>query len=251
MEEAKSFSGRTALVTGGGRGIGRAVCIRLAKEGADIIINYAGRDDAAKETAALCEAYGVKTKLIKADVSDRAACEEMFKEAKEWNGRIDILVNNAGITKDQILLRMKEEDFARVIEVNLMGSFHCMQLAGKIMLKQKFGRIINMSSVVGLRGNPGQMNYAASKAGVIGMTKTMAKELAAKNITVNAIAPGFIETDILNDMTDKAKEDMTAPIPAKRLGQPEEVAEAVAFFANPDNAYITGQVLCVDGGMAV
>lgn len=251
MEQKHSLEGQTALVTGGGRGIGRAVCIRLAQDGADIVINYAGNDAAAKETAARCEEYGVKTMLLKADVADGEQCKDMFEKALQFNGRIDILVNNAGITKDNLLLRMKEEEFDSVIDVNLTGCFHCLKNAAKPMLKQKYGRIINMSSVVGLRGNQGQLNYAASKAGIIGMTKSMAKELASKNILVNAVAPGFIETDILNAMTDKAKAEMTGPIPVKRLGQPEEVAEAVAFFAGPANTYITGQVLCVDGGMAV
>lgn len=251
MEQKKILAGQTALVTGGGRGIGRAVCIRLAKDGADIVINYAGKDETAKETARQCEEYGVKTLLVKADIADRQQCKKLFEEALQFNGRIDILVNNAGITKDNLLLRMKEEDFDSVIDVNLTGCFHCLKYAAKPMLKQKYGRIINMSSVVGLRGNQGQLNYAASKAGIIGMTKSMAKELASKNILVNAVAPGFIETDILNAMTDKAKAEMTDPIPVKRLGQPEEVAEAVAFFASPANTYITGQVLCVDGGMAV
>lgn len=245
------FQNRTALVTGGSRGIGRAVCIRLAQEGADVIINYAGNIEAAKETATQCETYGVRTMLIRADVSDRTECEQMFQEAMSFTGRIDILVNNAGITKDQLLLRMKPEDFEKVIRVNLTGCYNCLQLVAKIMLKQKFGRVINVSSVVGLRGNPGQINYAASKAAVIGMTKTMAKEFAMKNISVNAVAPGFIETDILSAMEDRAKEGMVGMIPAGRLGRPEEVAEAVAFFAHPENGYITGQVLCIDGGMAV
>lgn len=242
---------QTALVTGGARGIGRAVCVRLAMEGADLIINYRGNAEAAEETAARCAAYGVQTKLIRADISDPDECGRLFAEAFAWQNRLDILVNNAGITKDQILLRMKDEDFERVIRVNLTGSFYCMKHAAKIMLKQKYGRVVNMSSVVGLRGNPGQINYAASKAGLIGMTKSMAKELAAKHITVNAVAPGFVETDILQAMTEKARMEMTGMIPAGRLGRPEDVAEAVLFFAQPGASYITGQVLCVDGGMAV
>ena len=175
----------------------------------------------------------------------------MFADVMAWGKRIDILVNNAGITQDNILLRMKEEEFTRVIDINLTGCYHCMKLVSKIMLKQRSGHVINMSSVVGLRGNPGQINYAASKAGIIGMTKTMAKELASRGITVNAIAPGFIETDILAGMTEQAKASITEPIPAGRLGQPEEVAEAVLFFAQPASGYITGQVLGIDGGMAV
>ncbi len=250
-EAQESKTRRTALVTGGARGIGRAVCARLAQEKINVVINYAGNDAAAEETAALCRTFGVETKLVKADVSDPEDCKRLFQEAMELNGRLDILVNNAGIVKDNITLRMKDEDFARVIDVNMTGTFYCMKQASRIMLKQKCGRIINISSVVGLRGNPGQINYAASKAGVIGMTKTMAKEFAAKNITVNAVAPGFIETDILSSMTEKARSEMTKPIPAGRLGQPADVAEAAAFFARPEAAYITGQVLCVDGGLAV
>ncbi len=250
-ENKPMINRRTALVTGGARGIGRAICERLAREKNNIVINYAGNAEAAEETAALCRTYGVEAITVQADVSDPEACRQLFQKALEFGGRIDILVNNAGIVKDNLLLRMAEEDFDRVIDVNLTGTFHCMKQASRIMLRQKGGRIINISSVVGLRGNPGQMNYAASKAGIIGMTKTMAKEYAAKNITVNAVAPGLIATDILQGMTEKARTELAESIPAGRLGNPADVAEAVAFFARPEASYITGQVLCVDGGMAV
>ena len=246
-----SLSNQVALVTGGSRGIGRAVCERLAREGADIIINCSGSLEKAEETATLCEAYGVRTLCVKADIADAEACEEMFARVKEFGGRLDILVNNAGITRDQLLLRMKEDDFLRVTDVNLTGTFHCMKHASRMMLRQKYGRIISISSVVGLRGNAGQINYAASKAGVIGMTKSLAKELAAKHITANAVAPGWIVTEMSEAVSDAAKDAFLAQIPAGQPGQPEDVANAVCFLAQPESAYITGQVLCVDGGMAM
>ncbi|MBQ9061687.1 MAG: 3-oxoacyl-[Eubacterium sp.] len=246
-----SLQGQTALVTGGSRGIGRAICIRLAQEGADLVINCAGNISGAEETAKLCEAYGVRTLCIQADISDAQACGEMFAKAKEFGGKIDILVNNAGITRDQLLLRMKEEDYQRVIDVNLTGTFHCMKEASRMMLRQRYGRIISISSVVGVRGNAGQINYAAAKAGIIGMTKSLAKELAAKQITVNAVAPGWIETEMSEAVSDEAKAAFLAQIPAGRPGKPEDIANAVCFLAQPESAYITGQVLCVDGGMAM
>ena len=242
---------RVALVTGGARGIGRAICEQFARERINVVINYAGNAAAAEETAVLCRTYGVEALTVQADVSDPEECKRLFKEAMDRFGHIDILVNNAGIVKDNLLLRMKEEDFDKVIQVNLSGAFYCMKQASRIMLKQKGGRIINISSVTGLRGNAGQMNYAASKAGIIGMTKTMAKEFATKNITVNAVAPGLIATDILQNMTEKAKAELAESIPAGRLGDPADVAGAVAFFARPEASYVTGQVLCVDGGLAV
>lgn len=246
-----SLEKQVALVTGGSRGIGRAVCVRLAKEGADIIINYAGNEAAARETAAQCEAYGVKTLCVQADVSKEEDCDRLFEQAMAFEGKIDILVNNAGITRDNLILRMKPEDFDAVIETNLRGVFLCLKKASRIMLKQKYGRIINLSSIVGLRGNAGQVNYAAAKAGVIGMTKSLAKELAAKNVTVNAVAPGMIATEMTGSLPEKAREEMLSSIPCKRAGEPEDVANAVSFFADPASGYITGQVLCIDGGMAV
>lgn len=246
-----NFSGQVALVTGASRGIGRGIAVALAKDGADVVINYSGNEAAANETKALCEAFGVKTLVVKADVSKMDECESMINQAMETFGRIDILVNNAGITKDKLIMAMSEQDFDDVISINLKGAFNCIKLASKIMMKQRYGRIINLSSIVGVRGNAGQANYSASKAGVIGLTKSAAKELASRNITVNAVAPGMIETDMTNVLSDKVKEAMLATIPAKCAGKTEDVANAVAFFASKEAGYVTGQVLCVDGGMAV
>ena len=214
-------------------------------------VNYAGNEQAARETVEACRALGVEAEAFQADVADPAACEELVKAVKDRFGRLDILVNNAGITRDGLLMTAKEEDFSRVLDTNLKGAYFCMKAASKVMMRQRYGRIISMSSVVGLRGNPGQTNYAASKAGILGLTKAAAKELATRGITVNAVAPGFIETDMTAAMPEKAKEAMLTTIPAGRPGAPEDVAKAVAFFAEKDSAYITGQVLCVDGGMAV
>jgi len=245
------LTGKCALVTGASRGIGRAIAVALAKEGADVAINYAGNEEAAKQTEELCAAYGVNTIVIKADVSKADECKMMVDCVKEHFGKIDILVNNAGITKDKLMIGMTEADFMDVINTNLKGSFLCMQLASKLMLKQRYGRIINLSSVVGLHGNAGQVNYAAGKAGVIGMTKSAAKELASRNITVNAVAPGMIETDMTAVIPEKAKDAMMAGIPAGRAGKPEEIADMVAFLASDKAAYITGQVISVDGGMGI
>ena len=241
--------GKTALVTGAGKGIGRAIALRLANEGANVVINYSGSEDAAADCAAECEKAGVRTLRVKADVSDAAQVEEMFARAVEEFGTLDILVNNAGITRDKIILRMKEEDFDSVLDINLKGSYNCMKAASKIMLKQRSGRIISISSIVGLRGNAGQVNYSASKAGIIGMTKSLARELASKGINVNAVAPGFIETDMTKALPESGKEKLLAVIPAGRMGKPEDIAGAVLFLAGPDSSYVTGQVLTVDGGM--
>ena len=246
-----SLQGKCALVTGGSRGIGRAVCLELARQGARVAVNYAGNAAAAEETVKACEALGAEAFAIQADVADTAASEAMVKEVLARFGRLDILVNNAGVTRDGLMPMMKEADWDAVLDTNLKGAFHCMKAVYRPMMKQKYGRIVNLSSIVGLRGNAGQANYAASKAGLIGLTKSMAKELAARNVTVNAVAPGFIDTDMTAALPEKAREAMLTTIPMGRLGQAEDVAQAVAFFAGDASAYVTGQVLCVDGGMAV
>ena len=246
-----SLQGKCALVTGGSRGIGRAVCLELARQGARVAVNYAGNAAAAEETVKACEALGAEAFAIQADVADASACEAMVKEVLTRFGRLDILVNNAGVTRDGLMPMMKEADWDAVLDTNLKGAFHCMKAVYRPMMKQKYGRVVNLSSIVGIRGNAGQANYAASKAGLIGLTKSMAKELAARNVTVNAVAPGFIDTDMTAALPEKAREAMLASIPMGRLGQAEDVARAVAFFAGDESAYVTGQVLCVDGGMAV
>ena len=245
------FAGKTAVVTGGSRGIGRAVCLELAKGGANVVLCYAGNESAAAETVSACEALGAKALSVKCDVADSAQVKKLMDEAIKAFGRIDILVNNAGITRDGLLMMMKEEDFDAVLSANLKGTFLCMKAVSRSMMKQRYGLIVNLSSVVGLRGNAGQVNYAASKAGVIGMTKSLAKELASRGVTVNAVAPGFIDTDMTAAMPEAAKTATLASIPMQRLGAPEDIAKAVAFLSSDDAAYITGQVLAVDGGMAM
>lgn len=246
-----SLKGRVVLVTGGSRGIGRAICVKMAELGADIVINYAGNETAAEQTALVCRSYGVEAMTLQCDIADHEKCNEMIKKIVDRFGKIDILINNAGITKDKLVMSMTEDDFDSVVNTNLKGTFNCIKFVSRYMIKQRYGRIINMSSVVGVRGNAGQVNYAASKAGVIGMTKSAAKELAGRNITVNAIAPGMIETDMTEVLSDKVKDFMLKDIPAKTIGKPEDIANAAAFFADEKSGYITGQVLCVDGGMAV
>lgn len=245
------LDGKCALVTGGGRGIGRAIALELAAAGADVLINYAGSAAAAEQTAAACREYGVNAWTAAADVSQSGQVDQLFAQAAELMGRLDILVNNAGITRDGLMLRLSDEDFDRVIATNLKGAFMCARRAARLMLKQRAGRIISLSSVVALRGNAGQTNYAAAKAGLIGMTKSLARELAARGITVNAVAPGFIETAMTDSLPEQAKARMLAGIPLGRAGQPAEVAGAVRFLASDAAAYITGQVLCIDGGMAM
>lgn len=242
---------RAALVTGGGRGIGRAICLALAAQGYDVAVNYAASSAAAEKTAEDCRAYGVQAVTLQADVTDPAACQTLVDTAAKTFGRLDVLVNNAGVTADKLILRMQEEDFDKVINANLKGAFFCCKAACKLMMRQRYGRIVNISSVVGLHGNAGQANYAASKAGLIGMTKSLAKEFAARNVTVNALAPGFIGTDMTGAMPEAAKQAAMTGIPAGRIGAAEEVANAVAFLAGEGASYITGQVLCVDGGMGM
>ncbi len=245
------LTGKTAVITGASRGIGKAVALKFAKEGASIAINYNGSADKAEEVKKEIEALGVKAEVYQCNVSDYTACEAFLKQVVKDFGRIDILVNNAGITKDGLLMKMSEEDFDKVIEVNLKGTFNCIRFVSRQMLKQKSGRIINMSSVVGVLGNAGQANYAASKAGVIGLTKSAARELASRHITVNAIAPGFIKTDMTEVLSDAVKESMSSQIPLGDFGMPEDIANTAAFLASEDARYITGQVIHVDGGMAI
>lgn len=245
------LDGKTALVTGASRGIGRAIALRLAAEGASVAINYAGNTAKAEETKAAIEAAGGKAALFQADVSDSAQVERMVAAVTEMFGTIDILVNNAGITRDGLLMRMKEEDFDAVLDTNLKGIFHVTKAVSKLMMKKRAGRIVNMASVVGIMGNAGQTNYAAAKAGVIGFTKSAAREFAARGITVNAVAPGFIATDMTAAMPKKAKEATLAAIPLRRMGEPEDVANAVAFLVSDQASYITGQVVKVDGGMVM
>lgn len=245
------MSEKTAIVTGGSRGIGRAVCLELARQGINVVLCYAGNAEKAEQTAAQCEALGVKALAVRCDVADAADVKALVDTAIRAFGRIDILVNNAGITRDGLLMMMKEEDFDAVLDTNLKGAFLCLKAVSRAMMKQRYGRIVNLSSVVGLRGNAGQVNYAASKAGVIGMTKAAAKELASRGITVNAVAPGFIDTDMTAALPEGAKEALLATIPMGRLGAAEEVAKAAAFLAGDDAAYVTGQVLAVDGGMSM
>ena len=246
-----NFSEKTAVVTGGSRGLGRAICLELARGGANVVLCYAGNEAAANETVAACESLGAKAAAVRCDVSKEVEVKALMDAALKTFGRIDILVNNAGITKDGLLMMMKPEDFDAVIAANLRGAFLCMKAVARQMVKQRYGRIVNLSSVVGLRGNAGQVNYAASKAGVVGMTKSLAKELASRGVTVNAVAPGFIETDMTAAMPQAAKDAMMPTIPMQRLGAPEDVAKAVAFLASDEAAYVTGQVLAVDGGMAM
>lgn len=246
-----NFSEKTAVVTGGSRGLGRAICLELARGGANVVLCYAGNEAAANETVAACESLGAKAVAVRCDVSKEDEVKALMDAALKTFCRIDILVNNAGITKDGLLMMMKPEDFDAVIAANLRGAFLCMKAVARQMVKQRYGRIVNLSSVVGLRGNAGQVNYAASKAGVVGMTKSLAKELASRGVTVNAVAPGFIETDMTAAMPQAAKDAMMPTIPMQRLGAPEDVAKAVAFLASDEAAYVTGQVLAVDGGMAM
>lgn len=245
------LSGKVAIVTGGSRGIGRAVSLALADAGADVAVVYAGNRQKAEETMAEIEQRGRRGAMIQADVSRADQVDSAVKQVLDTFGRIDILVNNAGITRDNLVLRMKEEDWDRVIDTNLKGTFLFSKAVIRTMMKQRFGRIINISSVVGVSGNQGQANYVAAKAGVIGMTKAMARELASRGITVNAVAPGFIETDMTAVLGEEVRNQIMNQIPLARFGSPKDVAAAVRFLASDDASYITGQTLHVDGGMVM
>lgn len=240
-----------ALVTGGAKGIGRAICLALAEKGMDIAVNFAGSAAAAEETAAACRALGVRAVTLQADVRSPEGCQKLVEDTVAALGRIDVLVNNAGITADTLMLRMTEADFDNVLATNLKGAFFCTKAASRHMMRQRYGRIVSISSVVGLHGNAGQTNYAAAKAGLIGLTKSVAKEYAARHITANVVAPGFIDTDMTAAMPESARAAAAASIPAGKVGDAKDVAAAVAFLAGEQAGYITGQVLCVDGGMGM
>ncbi|MDO5517355.1 MAG: 3-oxoacyl-[acyl-carrier-protein] reductase [Clostridium sp.] len=243
------LKGKCAVVTGASRGIGKAIALKLAELGANIVVNYRSSEKEALEVENEIKQLGVEAVSIKADISKLDEVENLIKIAKDHFGSIDIMVNNAGITKDNLILRMKEEEFDSVIDVNLKGVFNCLKSITPVMVRQKHGKIINISSVVGISGNAGQVNYAASKAGIIGMTKSLAKEIGSRGVNVNAVAPGFIDTEMTQGLGEKVKEEAKKNIPLKRFGEAHDVAEVVAFLAGSESDYITGQVIHVDGGM--
>jgi len=250
-EVGMQLKGKTAVVTGGSRGIGRSIALELAAKGANVVVNYTSRCEAALSVVREIEELGVSGMAVKADVSKAKEVENLVNEVLNKFGSIDILINNAGITRDNLIIRMTEQEFDEVININLKGAFICTKSVSRVMIKQKSGKIINVSSVVGIIGNSGQSNYAAAKAGLIGFTKSMAKELARRGINVNAVAPGFIQTDMTSVLSDKVKEELIESIPLKRIGKPEDVAKAVLFLASEYSDYITGQVIHIDGGMVM
>lgn len=245
------LEGKSALVTGASRGIGREIALELARQGANVAVNYAGSEKLANEVVAEIKALGREAFAIQANVADGGSVTDMVNKVIEQFGSLDILVNNAGITRDTLLMRMKEDDWDAVIDTNLKGVFLCTKAVTRQMMKQRSGRIINISSIVGVSGNAGQANYVAAKAGVIGLTKTTAKEFASRGITVNAVAPGFISTDMTDKLTEEIKGEMLKQIPLARLGDPVDIAKVVAFLASEDSRYMTGQTLHVDGGMVM
>jgi 3-oxoacyl-[acyl-carrier protein] reductase len=245
------FTGKAALVTGASRGIGREIALELARKGANVAVNYSGSKDKAEAVAEEIRGLGQESVVIQANVAEEDSVKAMVKQTIEAFGSLDILVNNAGITRDNLLMRMKEEEFDAVIQTNLKGVFLCTKAVTRQMMKQRAGRIINVASIVGVSGNPGQANYVAAKAGVIGLTKTAAKELAARNVLVNAVAPGFITTDMTDELTEEQKEAMQSMIPLGKPGKPEDVARVVRFLASEDSNYMTGQTLHIDGGMVM
>lgn len=252
METAeKELSGKVALVTGASRGIGRAIALKLGEMGATVLVNYNGSADKAQETAEQIKAFCGSAETVCCNVADFEACGKMVDEIIGKYKRVDILVNNAGIAKDNLIMRMSEEEYDSVLNTNLKGAFNTIRHLSRFFLKQRSGKIINISSVSGVLGNAGQANYSASKAGLIGLTKSVARELASRGVCVNAVAPGFVDTKMTQDLTDKAREAAVGMIPMGRMGLPEEIAEAVGFLAGNGSDYITGQVICVDGGMAM
>jgi len=245
------LSEQVALVTGASRGLGRSIALELAKNGANVVINYAGNEAKAKEVVEEIKQLGQESFDVQADVSSEEDVKRMVKQVTDEFGRLDILVNNAGITKDNLIMRMKEEEFDQVVNTNLKGAFLCTKAVTRQMMRQRRGKIVNVASIVGVRGNPGQANYVAAKAGVIGLTKTTAQELASRNILVNAVAPGFIATDMTDVLTDEQRETILSMVPLARLGNPEDVAKVVRFLASSDSDYMTGQTLHIDGGMVM
>ncbi len=246
-----NLKGKTAIVTGGSRGIGKGIALKLAELGANVVINYTSSSDVAEDTAKAINSNGGTAIIFKANVSNADEVKNLIQCAKDKFGSIDILINNAGITRDTLLMKMSEQDWDDVLDINLKGAFNCIKAVTRIMMKQRAGKIVNVSSVVGVMGNAGQANYAASKAGLIGLTKSVAKELAARNINCNAIAPGFIKTEMTDKIPENLQETYVSSIPFKRFGTPEDVANAVAFLVSDESRYITGQVLHIDGGLVM